>query len=149
MCYTLKLVKWIRVRVLKHEFTRTFILKYRAFTFYGTAFQTFSIKEISLYFTSSLFRVRSPLLTESRLMSIPSANEMFQFAPYFRFYWFPERRFIIHSYLLVITFRLCERPNNINLGIHSIHSLAEVGFEPTVFRLWAWRVTNYSIPRST
>ena len=27
-----------------------------------------------------LFRVRSPLLTESRLMSVPPATEMFQFA---------------------------------------------------------------------
>ncbi len=30
--------------------------------------------------TTGLVRVRSPLLAESRLMSFPPANEMFQFA---------------------------------------------------------------------
>ena len=30
--------------------------------------------------TTGLVRVRSPLLTESRLMSFPPATEMFQFA---------------------------------------------------------------------
>ena len=38
---------------------------------------------------TGLVRVRSPLLTESRLMSFPPANEMFQFAGFaFRAYVF-------------------------------------------------------------
>ena len=38
--------------------------------------------------TSRLFRFRSPLLSESRLMSFPPATEMFQFA-----------RFALHAYV--------------------------------------------------
>ena len=34
----------------------------------------------SLSYATGLLRFRSPLLTESRLMSFPPANEMFQFA---------------------------------------------------------------------
>ncbi len=38
-----------------------------------------------------LFRVRSPLLTESRLISLPHPTEMFQFG------WFPSHRYLIHD----------------------------------------------------
>ena len=41
---------------------------------------TFPDDSGSLLHATGLFRVRSPLLTESRLMSFPPANEMFQFA---------------------------------------------------------------------
>ena len=40
-------------------------------------------------YTAWLFRVRSPLLAESRLISFPLATEMFQFARYFSF-WFTK-----------------------------------------------------------
>ena len=113
LCFTFQLVNgilWI------HE---SFSLEIQGFHLLWHSIPSF-FYPFSLSFTSGLFRVRSPLLTESRLMYIPSANEMFQFTPYFLFSWFPERRSIIHSNLLIITFRLCERPNNINLGIHSI-----------------------------
>ena len=65
---------------------------YRAFTFYGRTFQT-----VSLCFRNTmsmsrnpnpqagwfgLFRVRSPLLTESLLFSLPQGTEMFHFPWY-------------------------------------------------------------------
>jgi len=68
-------------------------------------------------------------------MSIPGAIKMFQFTPYFTFHWFPERRPKVHSYPLPLVFRLCKRPKNTSLGIHSMHCLAGGGFEPTIFRL--------------
>ena len=42
--------------------------------------RTFQIVPVCLSMTTGLVRVRSPLLTESRLMSFPPATEMFQFA---------------------------------------------------------------------
>ena len=50
---------------------------YGAVTRYGPPFQTVPVTTIK---TTGLFRFRSPLLTESRLMSFPPATEMFQFA---------------------------------------------------------------------
>ena len=47
---------------------------YGAVTRYGRAFQL--VRLVSEY---GLVRVRSPLLTESRLISFPSGTEMFQF----------------------------------------------------------------------
>ena len=51
---------------------------YRAFTFFGTSFQ----KILALFSNSNGLesRVQSPLLTGSRLISIPPATEMFHFA---------------------------------------------------------------------
>ena len=45
--------------------------------------------------TCRLFRFRSPLLSESRLMSIPRATEMFQFT-----------RFASHDYVFIMRYRL-------------------------------------------
>ncbi len=50
---------------------------YGAVTHYGPTFQTVPVQ---LSCATGLVRVRSPLLTESRLMSFPPANEMVQFA---------------------------------------------------------------------
>jgi hypothetical protein len=50
---------------------------YGALTHYGALFQMLLV---CLGVTTGLVRVRSPLLTESRLMSFPPATEMFQFA---------------------------------------------------------------------
>ena len=50
---------------------------YGAVTHYGPAFQPVPVL---IPAATGLVRVRSPLLTESRLMSFPPANEMFQFA---------------------------------------------------------------------
>src|SRR5689334_22838156 len=50
---------------------------YGAVTRYGAPFQTLQVSKIM---ATGLVRVRSPLLTESRLMSFPPATEMFQFA---------------------------------------------------------------------
>ena len=47
----------------------------------------------SMVKTCRLFRFRSPLLSESRLMSIPRATEMFQFA-----------RFASHDYLFIMRY---------------------------------------------
>ena len=47
--------------------------RYRTFTFCGLTFQT-------VHVGTPLIRFRSPLLTESRLLSFPPATEMFQFA---------------------------------------------------------------------
>jgi hypothetical protein len=65
-------------------FTRPSLLKgssasdYRAFTFFGPAFHP--VRSVCRF-----LRVRSPLLTESLLLSFPVGTEMFQFstfAPY-------------------------------------------------------------------
>ncbi len=53
------------------------IFPYGAVTRYGSPFQTLPVTSCK---TTGLFRFRSPLLTESRLMSFPPATEMFQFA---------------------------------------------------------------------
>ena len=50
---------------------------YRTITFFGYPFQNI---RISYFKKTGLVRVRSPLLTESRLISFPPATEMFQFA---------------------------------------------------------------------
>ena len=50
---------------------------YGAVTRSGPPFQTLPVPKTK---ATGLFRVRSPLLTESRLMSVPPATEMFQFA---------------------------------------------------------------------
>ena len=50
---------------------------YGAVTRSGPPFQTLPVPKTT---ATGLFRVRSPLLTESRLMSVPPATEMFQFA---------------------------------------------------------------------
>jgi hypothetical protein len=50
---------------------------YGAVTRSGAPFQALRLTKIQ---ATGLFRVRSPLLTESRLMSFPPATEMFQFA---------------------------------------------------------------------
>jgi hypothetical protein len=50
---------------------------YGAVTRYGPPFQALPVPCNK---ATGLFRVRSPLLTESRLMSVPPATEMFQFA---------------------------------------------------------------------
>ena len=50
---------------------------YGAVTRYGPPFQTVQVPNRS---ATGLVRFRSPLLTESRLMSFPPATEMFQFA---------------------------------------------------------------------
>ena len=50
---------------------------YGAVTRCGPPFQTLPVPNRE---TTGLIRFRSPLLTESRLMSFPPATEMFQFA---------------------------------------------------------------------
>ena len=50
---------------------------YGAVTRCGAPFQALPVPSTPV---AGLFRVRSPLLTESRLMSVPPATEMFQFA---------------------------------------------------------------------
>ena len=50
---------------------------YGAVTRCGAPFQTLLVPKTA---AAGLFRVRSPLLAESRLMSVPPATEMFQFA---------------------------------------------------------------------
>ena len=50
---------------------------YGAVTRSGPPFQTLPVPKTP---TTGLVRFRSPLLTESRLMSFPPATEMFQFA---------------------------------------------------------------------
>ena len=50
---------------------------YGAVTRSGPPFQTLPVPKTH---ATGLVRVRSPLLAESRLMSFPPANEMFQFA---------------------------------------------------------------------
>ncbi len=56
------------------------VFVYEAITRYGQTFQTVPLTRHRLH---GLIRVRSPLLTESRLISFPPGNEMFQF-PGFR-----------------------------------------------------------------
>ena len=62
---------------------------YGAVTRYGPPFQTVLVDQRE---TTGLVRFRSPLLTESRLMSFPPATEMFQFAGFASFtYGFMQR----------------------------------------------------------
>jgi hypothetical protein len=66
---------------------------YGAFTRYGQTFQNVPLEYRLLLYPVlqphpdesrwfRLFRVRSPLLTESRFLSFPRGNEMFQFPPF-------------------------------------------------------------------
>ena len=55
------------------------------------AFPSRSVKSCAI--TSRLFRFRSPLLSESRLMSVPRATEMFQFT-----------RFASHDYVFIMRY---------------------------------------------
>jgi hypothetical protein len=57
------------------------------------AFPSCSVKSCAI--TCRLFRFRSPLLSESRLMSFPRATEMFQFT-----------RFASHDYVFIMRYRL-------------------------------------------
>ena len=63
-------------------------LNYRSFTFYATLFQVFHLSSLVSHYGPTtpnasigfvLIRFRSPLLTESRLISLPLATEMFHF----------------------------------------------------------------------
>ena len=56
---------------------RTRAFPYGAVTRSGPPFQTVPVGQTA---ATGLVRFRSPLLTESRLMSFPPATEMFQFA---------------------------------------------------------------------
>jgi hypothetical protein len=72
---------------------------YGAVTRSGPPFQALPVPKT---LAAGLFRVRSPLLTESRLMSVPPATEMFQFAgfasPPYEFRWrYPLRGGLPHS----------------------------------------------------
>ena len=67
----------------------TFAGRYRTVTFFGSAFlhdsQTTQVYHIGVHNPGpkpglGMIRFRSPLLTESRLLSFPLATEMFQFA---------------------------------------------------------------------
>ena len=77
----------------------TFSFAYVTLTLFGTFSHTFQLEIINAkccpkphkycYLWFSLFRFRSPLLTESRLISFPRPTEMFQF-----------RRFPSYTYLI-------------------------------------------------
>ena len=76
---------------------------YGAITHYGPTFQTVLVQ---LSCATGLVRVRSPLLTESRLMSFPPATEMVQFAG-----------FASHDYVFIIRYsRSCGLPHSEILG---------------------------------
>ena len=62
------------------------LFSYGAITHYGRTFHSVLISQ--LLKSTRLFRFRSPLLSESRLMSFPRATEMFQFT-----------RFASHTYV--------------------------------------------------
>ena len=61
---------------------------YGAITHSGPTFQKVPVQK---RYGIGLVRVRSPLLTESRLMSFPLATKMFQFT-----------RFALHSYVFTV-----------------------------------------------
>ena len=62
-----------------HRHPLTYLFAYGTITLYREAFQLSSAK-INQFDVTGLFRVRSPLLTESRLISFPLGTEMFQFS---------------------------------------------------------------------
>ena len=62
---------------------------YRAITFFGYPFQNIRIFSCT---STGLVRVRSPLLTESRLISFPPATEMFQFTGFASMYLYIQYR---------------------------------------------------------
>ena len=70
----------------------TGLFTYGAITHYGRPFQSV-VKSHAI--TSRLLRFRSPLLSESRLMSFPRATEMFQFT-----------RFASHTYVFSMRYLL-------------------------------------------
>ena len=57
---------------------------YRTVTFYGSPFQTIRLSRrfVTQCAKLGLFPFRSPLLRESRLLSVPTVTEMFQFTAY-------------------------------------------------------------------
>ena len=63
-------------RVPPYSRTQSAFYPYGAVTRYGPTFQTVPVLDAQ---ATGLVRVRSPLLTESRLMSFPPGTEMFQF----------------------------------------------------------------------
>ena len=69
------------------------LFSYGAITHYGRTFHSVLISR--LLKSTRLFRFRSPLLSESRLMSFPRATEMFQFT-----------RFASHTYVFSMRY-LC------------------------------------------
>ena len=69
------------------------LFSYGTITHYGQRFQAVLISQ--LLKKTRLFRFRSPLLSESRLMSFPRATEMFQFT-----------RFASHTYVFSMRY-LC------------------------------------------
>src|SRR5829696_6202107 len=64
---------------------------YGAITRYGRTFHSVLINHWLK--STRLFRFRSPLLSESRLMSVPRATEMFQFT-----------RFASHDYVFIVRY---------------------------------------------
>ena len=64
-----------RVPPYSHKIYNNFV--YKTFTFFGLTFQ--SVPLLIIY-SLGLIRVRSPLLTESRLISFPPGTQMFQFS---------------------------------------------------------------------
>ena len=71
----------------------TKLFSYGAITHYGQRFQAVLIS--SMLKRTRLLRFRSPLLSESRLMSFPRATEMFQFT-----------RFASHTYVFSMRYLL-------------------------------------------
>ena len=69
------------------------LFSYGTITHYGQRFQAVLISQ--LLKKTRLFRFRSPLLSESRLMSFPRATEMFQFT-----------RFALHAYVFSMQYLL-------------------------------------------
>ena len=69
------------------------LFSYGAITHYGRTFHSVLISQMLK--RTRLFRFRSPLLSESRLMSFPRATEMFQFT-----------RFASHDYVFIMRYLL-------------------------------------------
>ena len=68
-------------RASPYSFHLSCPFKYRAITYYGRSFQSVLLKHDRL---DGLIPVRSPLLRESQLISVPTGTEMFHF-PAFAF----------------------------------------------------------------
>ena len=77
---------------------------YGAFTLFGATFQNASG---SFRTATGLVRVRSPLLTESRLMSFPPVTEMFQFTG-----------FASHGYVFTARYRRSGGSPHVQTGFH-------------------------------
>ena len=78
---------------LSHAQFHSRLFSYGAITRYGRTFHSVLIRRMLK--STRLFRFRSPLLSESRLMSFPRATEMFQFT-----------RFASHTYVFSMRY-LC------------------------------------------